>query len=271
MTQIQDLKGYSQPLTPKGISSVVGDMPWHFGNELLNIVCRTDPASVAAFLPAPLEPGDPPDRVVFSFSKWWSLWDNQKDMPFVNPERTFYTETVIWIGCAFKGRQGIFCVQAWVDNDFSIARGLFMGFPKKLGQTYKSDYSPMNPAMPPLGPGTRMKGYVTAHGERLMEGTLEIREKIGPDQLLQPMGLPLFNIRHFPSIVPGAPPSVLELVTMHAENLRYGDIWRGDGSMRVFASEIEEHDLFAPREVLDAYFLTTGCTITGGEVLHSWV
>jgi hypothetical protein len=64
-----------------------------------------------------------------------------------------------------------------------------------------------------------MKGYVCAHGERLIEGTLEIEKKIACEELPRPMGLPIFHIRHFPSIVLGAPPSVLELVRLGAENV----------------------------------------------------
>jgi acetoacetate decarboxylase len=271
VTKIDDLKGFSYPLTPRGISSVVGDLPWHFGTEFLNIVYRTDPQAVAAFLPEPLAPGDEPDRVCVSFSKWWSLWDNQPDMPFINPERTWYTETVVWVICSYRGQQGQLCVLTWVDNDFTMARGHFMGFPKKFGKTYKSDYNPMNPRMEPIGPGTKMKGYIVAHGERLIEGTLEIQNRIPVEELPKPMGLPVYNIRHFPNIVPGVPPSVLELVRLNAENVHFGDVWRGDATIHLFPSEIEEHTLLAPKEVIGGYFFTGGSTITGGELLHSWV
>lgn len=271
MTKISDLKGFSYPLTPKGISSVVGNPPWYYGTEHLNIAYKADPNAVAAFLPEPLGPGDEPDMVYVSFSKWWSLCDNQLDMPFVNPERTWYTETIVWVCCSYKGQQGQTCVLSWVDNDFTLARGWFMGFPKKLGRTYKTDYHPMNPKMKPLGPGSRLKGYLIAHEERLMEGTLDIKEKITPADLPKPMGLPAFNIRHFPSIVRGAPPSVLELVKLDIEDVRHGDVWSGEGTLKFFSSEIEEHTLLAPKEIVGAYYFTSSSTIMGGQVLHSWV
>jgi acetoacetate decarboxylase len=81
-----------------------------------------------------------------------------------------------------------------------MARGWFMGFAKKLGQTYLTEYHPLNPAMLPLGAGLKLKGYVCAHGERLIEGTLEIEYKIARADLPKPMGLPLFHIRHFPAL-----------------------------------------------------------------------
>ena len=57
MTSISDLKGFSLPLTPGGTSSVVGDMPWHYGTEYLTILYRTAPGAIARYLPKPLEPG----------------------------------------------------------------------------------------------------------------------------------------------------------------------------------------------------------------------
>ncbi len=269
MTDINDMKGFAYP-TPLGISSVVGNLPWHFGTEHLSIVYRTDPSVIKSYLPDPLEPGENPDLVIIDFGKWFSLWDNL-DMPFINPERTWYQETVIWVGSSYKGKQGKTCIQTWVDNDFSLVRGIIMGFNKKLGQTYKTDYMPVNPKMPPLGVGSKLMGWTCAHGERLMEGTLTIKKKIDINELADPINKPLFNIRYFPSIVKGAPPSVCELVALHMEDFRFGEAWSGEGSIKLYPSEIEEHTRLVPKEIVGAYYYTNGCTITGGEVLHSWV
>lgn len=270
MTKISDMKGFAYP-TPTGISSVVGDLPWHFGTEHLSIVYKTDPAIVASYLPEPLEPGNQADTVIIDFGKWYSLWNNQLDMVFINPERTWYQETVIWVSSSYKGEQGKTCIQTWVDNDFTLARGMFMGFNKKLGATYKSDYNSVNPMMPPLGFGSKLKGWTCAHGERLMEGSLEITDKIEYSKLPDPMLLPLFNIRYFPSMVKDAPPSVCELIKLNTENFRNGDAWAGKGTIKLFPSEVEEYTRLIPKEVIGAYYYTNGCTITGGEVLYNWV
>lgn len=269
MTNINDMKGFAYP-TPLGISSVVGNLPWHFGTEHLSIVYRTDPSVIKTYLPDPLEPGENPDLVIIDFGKWFSLWDNL-DMPFINPERTWYQETVIWVGSSYKGKQGKTCIQSWVDNDFSLIRGFIMGFNKKLGQTYKTDYMPVNPKMPPIGVGSKLMGWTCAHGERLMEGTLTIQKKIDNNELMDPINKPLFNIRYFPSIVKDAPPSVCELVALHMEDFRFGEAWSGEGSIKLYPSEIEEHSRLVPKEIVGAYYYTNGCTITGGDVLHRWV
>ncbi len=86
------------------------------------------------------------------------------------------------------------------------------------------------------------------------------------------MGLPLFHIRHFPSIVKDAAPSVLERVRLGAENVRISDdIWTGEGSLEFYPSELEEHMPLQPEEVLGAYHFSSGYTFPGGELLHSWV
>lgn len=266
------LKGFCYPLTPGGRSSVIGSFPWHYGTEYLNILYRTDPEVLAAYLPHPLEPGPEPDMAYVAFSRWWSLSEEQKDMAWVNPGRTQYREAAIWVGCSYKGKPGQICLHVWVDDDFTLARGWFMGFPKKLGRIQVSEFHPLNPGMPEIGPGVAMKGIAAANDERLFEGSLKIERKVTARQLPTLMTSPLFHIRHFPSIVKGAPPSVLELVTLGAENKKTGDtVWAGSGDLVFYPSEIEEHFRLKPREITGAYAFSSGYTFPGGEVLYSWV
>jgi len=268
----EKLKGYSYPLTPEGRSSIVGDYPWHYATDYVNILYRTDPDAIAAYLPEPLEPGPEPDLAYVAFSRWWSVWEDQKDMAFINPERTQYREAAIWTGCSFRGQPGQICLHIWVDNDFSMARGWFMGFPKKLGQIYISDYHALNPAMQEMGPGSSVRGIAASHGERLMEGSVKVTGSCVESDLPKPMGLPLLHIRHFPSIEQGAPPSVYELVSLGAENRSFGkNAWKGTADLAFFPSEIEEHMSLRPREVLGGYIFSSGYTFPGGKVLHSWV
>jgi acetoacetate decarboxylase len=147
-----------------------------------------------------------------------------------------------------------------------------MGFPKRLGQIFMSEPHPLNPVMGPIETGTKLKGYVTAHGERLIEGTMLVRGKIDPATLPYPLRAPLFHIRHFPSIEAGAPPSVLELVELPAQNVRLGkEAWHGVGNLAFFPSDLEEHMSLAPIEILGGYRFSSGYTFAGGKVLHRWV
>jgi hypothetical protein len=113
---------------------------------------------IAAYLPDPLAPRSEPDLAYVAFSRWWSLWDNQPEMAFTNPERTQYRECPIWVGCSFRGAAGQVCLQIWVDNDFTLARGWIMGFAKRLGQTYLTEYHPLKPPDAAIGPGGQDEG-----------------------------------------------------------------------------------------------------------------
>jgi hypothetical protein len=74
----------------RGISSLVGELPWHYATDYLNIAYRANPQAIAARLPESLAPGPEPDMAYVAFSKWWSLWDDQPDMAFMDPERIHY-------------------------------------------------------------------------------------------------------------------------------------------------------------------------------------
>jgi acetoacetate decarboxylase len=269
MTKITDLKGFSYP-SPKGISNVVGSLPWHFGTEHMCIAYRSDPAAVASYLPEPLEPSSEPDLVIVDFGKWYSLW-NQPEQAIINPERTRYQETVHWIGCRYQGQDARFCVQTWVNKDFSLVRGMIMGFNKRFGETYKSTYQSQNPGMPVLGPGTSMGAYCASHGERLFEGRLDIERAIPYDKIPALMRWKQINLRYFPSMDPSGKPAVCELLEIEATDFRKGVALEGKGHLKLLPSVLEEHTNLEVREIIGGTYFENGCTITGGKVLHSWV
>lgn len=272
MASIDELKGYCYPLTPEGKASLLGDMPWHYGTEYLNIAYKADAEAIAKWIPQPLEPGPEPDRAYVAFSKWWSVWDSAKDMTHVNPERTQYTEAAIWVGCSYKGQPGQMCLSIWVDNDFTMARGWFMGFPKKLGQISITSLNGLNPGMKAEGEGSVMSGIVSSHGERLIKGTATLERKITREQLPKPMGLPIFHVRHFPSLVAGAKPSVMEIVKLGAKDWHWDPVvWEGKGALDFLPSELEEHMPLKPKEIIGAYRFRNGYTFDGAEVVHDYL
>ncbi|MGN0837834.1 MAG: acetoacetate decarboxylase family protein [Pyramidobacter sp.] len=271
MAKIEDLKGFCYPLSPKGKCSILGAPPWHYGTEYLNFVYRVDPEEVRKWVPEPLELGDHPDIAYVAFSKWWSVWESDRDMPVINPERTQYKEAAIWVGCSYKGEQAQMCLPIWVDNDFTMARGWMMGFAKKLGQIAITDYNPYNPAMPEKGIGVRLTGIVSSHGERLIRGTMTIERQISPAELPAPIGRPLIHLRHFPSLLEDGRPRICELVKLGAIN-RTSDpvVWAGKGELQFYPSELEEHIGLAPREVLGAYWFRNGYTFDKAQILYDY-
>jgi acetoacetate decarboxylase len=270
MTEMDDLKGWYFPLTPKGIVYLVGDIPWHYGIEDLTILYRTKLGTIAEYLPAPLEPVSDPELGYVAFSKWWPPSESHPEMAYINPERTQCKEAAIWARCSYHREPRQICLHIWVDNDFSIACGWFMGFSKKLGVISKYEYQPLNPVIYPLDIDTKIKGFVATHGERLFEGSLMIQRHENPSEISSPIVLPVFLIRHFPGIVPDADPPVLELVKLGAQIVRLGEaVWLGDGYLRFFPSEIEKNMDLAPQEIFDGYHYFSGYKFPGGEVVHN--
>ena len=85
------------------------------------------------------------------------------------------------------------------------------------------------------------------------------------------MRWPQINLRYFPSLDPDGKPAVCELVRLHATDFRTGAAFAGKAELKLFPSVLEEHTSLEVREILGGYYFENGCTVTGGEVLHSWV
>jgi acetoacetate decarboxylase len=274
---LADLKGYSVPLSPGGSAQIVGGLPWNFGVDLLAIHFRTDAGNLAKLLPEPLEPSrEEPDVAYVWFGDWQGLWSGHDNMLGVNPERCLYTECLIGVRCSYRGQEGQRVVYIWVDKDFSLARGWFMGFPKKIGKvqmgTTNRHLHALNPALQPCGPGSEYAAICESHGERLVTAKIRVRERIGPDRLPKPFGTDLFHTLHFPSadVNNRDRPLLHQLVQTVSSNLRFGEIWSGDGEAVFHPSLFEEHAAIAPREVIGAYIIPVGFRIEGTRLIHTY-
>jgi acetoacetate decarboxylase len=157
-----------------------------------------------------------------------------------------------------------------------MARGWFMGFPKKIGTIHMGPRNrflhALNPAMQACGPGSKYSAHTESHGERLVTGSISVKQKITPDQLSKPFGTDLFHTLHFPSAdVKDKTPLVHQLVQTVSSNVKFGELWAGDGELTYHPSLFEEHTAIAPREILGAYIIPVGFRIEGTKLLHSYV
>ena len=72
------LKGYTTPLTPRGISSLAPRPPWHYVSTSLAIEFNADPEKTSRFLPEDLEPsGD--GRCAVYFAEWQFATDDGEE------------------------------------------------------------------------------------------------------------------------------------------------------------------------------------------------
>lgn len=272
-----ELKGYAVPMSPRGTAQIAGGTPWNFAVDILSVQYRTDPAAIAALLPAPLEPSrEEPDVAYVWFGDWQGLWADHDDMLAVNPERCLYTECLIGVRCSYQGVEGHRVVYIWVDKDFSLARGWFMGFPKKIGAVHMGTRNrhlhALNPAMQACGAGSRYGAFCESHGERLVTAGITVTDRIGPESLPKPFGTDLFHTLHFPSAdVNGTEKPLLhQLVRTVSSDISFGELWAGRGELTYLPSLFEEHDALAPTEILGAYIIPVGFRIQGTTLLHTY-
>lgn len=276
MSPLSDLRGFSVPFSPQGKAQVVGELPWNFGVDLIAIHYRTDPDEIRKLLPEPLEPSrEEPDVAYVWFGDWQGIWHGWGHMLALNPERVLYKECLIGVRCSYNGVEGQRVVYIWVDNDFTMIRGWFMGFPKKIGRVYLGSTNrhlhALNPALGKAGPGTRYRALCESHGERLVTGTIELKKQIFPKELPSPFGTELYHTIHFPSAdVDSRKPLVHQLIQTVSSNITFGEVWAGEGSLSFHESELEEHIAIKPKEVIGAYLIPVGFTIKGTKLIHSY-
>lgn len=261
------LKGYTVPLTPGGSSSLVEPPPWYYGGEVMQVLFRADVRKVRELIPPPLEMGPEPGKGIVWFVEWVSVSESNPDLAFINPERAVYRECLVMVQCSYRGVPGYMVPYIWVDNDFTLMRGIVQGFPKKLGRIYRTKLYNLNPRLGGKRPGAKVKGICEAHGERLVEGSLVFQREAASSEL---PAVRFYLMRHFPDLENPSEPAVHELVISTIKDYQAADIWYGTADLKFFSSAVEEVSALAPVEVLGGFSCEMGLTITGGEVIHKY-
>ncbi|WP_347490754.1 acetoacetate decarboxylase family protein [Desulfoscipio sp. XC116] len=118
------LKGYTQPRTPLGKSSLLSEPPWHFAGDALVVEYETDEAKAAAFLPEGLELESARCAVYFMD------WQYASDQEYMDPVCSQYRETLFLLSARYEGKPIAYCPFIWVSQDKSMMRGLIQGWPK---------------------------------------------------------------------------------------------------------------------------------------------
>jgi len=153
------VRGFFYPRTATGRASLLPAPPWHYSGDLLTVEYRTDPARVAELLPAPLEPApEDPGAVALIWADWQSCGDDAAEL--LDPVRAQYRECLAVVRCSFERQIYSRCVYIWVDSDFALARGLYQGYPKKLGAIHQTRPHPLGRAAPRIEPGEASSGFV---------------------------------------------------------------------------------------------------------------
>jgi acetoacetate decarboxylase len=270
------LKGFCHPLSPEGKAQMIGAPPWHFSEDIMMINFLTDPDQIRRCLPDELELGSTPGLGQVWFTSAVSFSDTEKDLIYTNPERVYYKECVISVGCRYKGVDALKITYIWVDNDFTLLRGWFQGFPKKLARIHvgweNRHLYALNKGLGEFGTGTKIKAFMESHGDRLATGTMTLGRKITPEELPVACKMKFLQIQHFPNIEIGSTQPLVNQLADSFVKLRFGDIWEASAAdLKFTGTDMDEINTLQPIEITGAYLVNIGITVQGTKVLHNYL
>jgi hypothetical protein len=169
------------------------------------------------------------------------------------------------VRCGIAGQLYLRCVYIWVDTDFALARGLYQGYPKKLGSIRQTRPHPFGRAAPRIAPGGRFAGTLAAADRRLAQAVVTLREECAANGFVN--AHPMAHHRWMPSIEKGAPDSLNELIRSGSASFEAGPAWRGDADLELFDSPTEELARLEVNEMIGGYYRQVGVTWDGGTLL----
>ena len=236
-------RAFAMPLT----SPSYPPGPYRFvDREFFVITYRTDPASLRAVVPAPLEVAEP--LVKYEFIRM--------------PDSTgfgSYTESGQVIPVTCEGQQGGYVHAMYLDDDSPIAGGReIWGFPKKLA-------SPSLRVEKDTLLGTLDYGLV-----RIATGTMGYKHTtLDIGKVEASLKAPGFLLKIIPHVDCG--PRVCELVRYYLKDLTVKGAWAGPAALEL------HHHALAPvadlpvLEVLSGVHIVTDLTLGLGEVVHDYL
>jgi acetoacetate decarboxylase len=236
-------QAYAMPLTnpayPPG--------PYRFmDREYMIVTYRTDPAALAAVLPAPLVPLEP--VVKYEFIKM--------------PNSTGfgdYTESGQVIPVSFNGEEGVFVHSMYLDDESPIAGGReIWGFPKKYAN-----------------PKVEHEGDVIVgklHYGSVLCATMTMGFKhraLDPITIEASLKKPNYLIKIMPHV--DATPRICELVRYHLQDIMVKEAWSSPADLQLFNHVVADVAKLPVLEVLSAVHFVADLTLGLGEVVHDYM
>jgi acetoacetate decarboxylase len=252
------IKGYSLPRTPNGTSGAVPIPPWHFVGTAVAVTFQADENEIALFLPDGLEIES--DNCVVYFTEWQTVSDNGEE--YLDPVRSQYKETILLVSAKFEGSPVAYCPFIWVDQDISLIRGTFQGWPKQFGTTWITRaYDLPSKATPVTGKGGKFGATLCSRERRLIEAEIVLNKQV--QTLPSPNFSKAVNVRYFPNLVLGMHdnPLINELVQLKSRDISVSPVWEGDAKMKFYDNPYLELNLLNPLKIKAGYRFTFAMTI----------
>ena len=237
------LKGFTVPLSPRGIANLATKPPWHYVGSVVAAEFWTEPATAAATLPEGLTPD--PETNGHGIAMFIDWQYNGSHDEYLDPVRSQYREFFVLLDARWQDTAVAWCPYIYVDNDHALARGWVQGFPKKIGSVSQTRaFSGPSNAAPSLAPGGRFAAAVSTAGYRLADVLVTLQEPVPDVSVLK--SRPTVNLRHFPQLAADRQdkPAVHELVMALFDDETITDAWVGTSELEFPEARGEElHDL----------------------------
>ena len=263
------LKGYTVPLSPLGLANLASPPPWHYSSDVVAAEFWVDrDAAQAALPPRVTIDGAGEARAVIMFLDWQFTASNDE---MLDPARYQYRECFILLDAHWGEMAIAYCPYIYVDNDAAFQRGHIQGFPKKLGSIFQTrSFAAPSPAAAPVAAGSKFGASVSAHGERLADIRVTLREAIGDPTTV--FNRPTVMRRYFPRLdgkVYGEP-AVNQLTLSLTDNLHLVDLWAGDADVRLPEARGEELHALAPIRTGRGFRFGMSYTVTDLKILEDY-
>ncbi|MEM4971266.1 MAG: acetoacetate decarboxylase family protein [Sulfolobales archaeon] len=252
---------YTHVITESGRSSIVPEGPYHYGVEYIAVHLKVNSDKAQKLLPKFLRASDEAWIYVADFV---TVHGKNIEWIYRVPDMTQYKEAAIALKVYYEGRPYSYFPFMWVDKDWALIRGWLNGYPKKIAEIVMSKINPLNPVLGEISRGTRLGGYCSRLGRRLLTIVVELEEET-TEIPLRGFG-PTLTYRHFPATYKGQQ-ELSEVLEIIRSNYRLGRAWRGRGEVEIGYGDNDEVDLIEPLSILGGYYYTAGYTIEGGKVI----
>jgi len=236
-------RAFAMPLT----SPAFPPGPYRFVNrEFFIVTYRTDPAALAAVVPAPLEIAEP--IVKYEFIR----------MPDSSGFGD-YTESGQVIPVTYKGQKGGYVHAMYLDDGPPILGGRELwGFPKKLA-------SPRLAVEKETLVGTLDSGSV-----RVVTATMGYKwAELEEAPVMASLAAPNFLLKIIPHVDGTA--RVCELVRYYMQDVTFKGAWTGPADIELFRHALAPVAQLPVLEVLGASHILCDLTLGLGEVVHDYL
>jgi len=244
------LKGYMVPRSPLGQASIDPPPPWHYSGDVLAVEFWADPAATTSMLPEGLSPDPSTNGHAFAIFVDWQF--TASDDEYLDPARYQYREAFVLIDAELGSRPVTFC-------------------PKKLGSIFQTrTHAAPSPAASPVKPGARFGASLSAHGCRLADARVTLRQPVADPFTV--FNRPTALVRYFPRLAKGQQdqPAVNELTVSITDDLKLVDLWRGEGQLSFPRAPGEELHALGPIKVGAGFRYGLSYSITDLEIVKDF-